>query len=142
MTLRMKTKYLLRIYDFCWSWMLKTQWRKLKQRAKLYLIIKQVFFCFFHVNKTKLCKTKNTKITKICKKYDIINRMPYTVFKCLLIIILINLFLLPIFPPSSHSIVVFFFSVGLLSLMWHSQQVMLGVKVSSVSWQELLRMSH
>jgi hypothetical protein len=46
----------------------------------------------------------------------------------------INLFLLPIFPPSSHSIVVFSFPVGISSLTRHSQQVLLGVEVSSVSW--------
>ena len=34
-----------------------------------------------------------------------------------------NLLLLPIFPPSSHSIVVFFVPVGLLFLLQHSQQV-------------------
>ena len=39
------------------------------------------------------------------------------------------LFLLPIFPPSSHSIVVFF-PVGLSSLMRHFQQVLWGVEVS------------
>ena len=45
----------------------------------------------------------------------------------------INLFLLPIFP-SSHSRDVFFFRVGLSSLTRHSQQILLGVEVSSVSW--------
>ena len=38
---------------------------------------------------------------------------------------IINLFLLPIFPPSSHPIVVFFFPIGLSSLS-HSQLVLLG----------------
>ena len=47
---------------------------------------------------------------------------------------LIYLFLLPIFPPSSYSIVVFFFLVGLSSITRHSQQVLSGVEVSSVSW--------
>ena len=45
-----------------------------------------------------------------------------------------NLFLLPIFPPSSHSIVVFFFPAGLSLLTRHSQQVLCGVEVSPVSW--------
>ena len=39
-----------------------------------------------------------------------------------------NLFLLPIFPPSSHSIVVFFFPAGLSLLSQNSQQVLLGVE--------------
>ena len=42
---------------------------------------------------------------------------------------LIYLFLLPIFPPSSYSIVVFFFLVGLSSITRHSQQVLSGVEV-------------
>ena len=45
----------------------------------------------------------------------------------------INLFLLPIFLPSSHSIVMFFFPVGFSSLKRHSQQALLGAEVSSVS---------
>jgi hypothetical protein len=45
-----------------------------------------------------------------------------------------NVFLVPIFPLLSHSIVVFFFPVGLLFLSQHSQPVFLGVEVSSVSW--------
>ena len=51
-----------------------------------------------------------------------------------LMFVRINLFLLPIFPPSSHSIVVSFFPVGLSSLSRHSQQVLFGDEVSSVSW--------
>ena len=45
----------------------------------------------------------------------------------------INLFLFPILPPSSHSIVVFFFPVGLSSLTQHLQQVIYGVEFSSVT---------
>ena len=40
----------------------------------------------------------------------------------------INLFSLPIFPPSSHSIVVFFFPLGLLSLMRTVENVALTTK--------------
>jgi hypothetical protein len=50
------------------------------------------------------------------------------------VLVRINLFLLPIFPQSSHSIVVFLFSVGLSLLSQHSQQVLLAVEVSSISW--------
>ena len=47
----------------------------------------------------------------------------------------IYLFLLPIFPLSSHSIFVFFFfSVGLSLFSQHSQQVLLFIEGSSVSW--------
>ena len=45
-----------------------------------------------------------------------------------------SIFLLPIFPPSSHSMVVFFFPVGLSMLSQHSQRVLLGVEVFSVPW--------
>ena len=38
------------------------------------------------------------------------------------------------FSTSFHSIVVVFFPVGLSSLTRHSQQVLWGVEVSSVSW--------
>ena len=44
----------------------------------------------------------------------------------------INLFLLPISPPSSHSIVMFFFSVRVSSLTRHFQRVLLDVEVSCV----------
>ena len=45
----------------------------------------------------------------------------------------INLSLLPTSPPSFHSIVVFYF-LGLSLLSQHSQQVLLGVGVSYISW--------
>ena len=48
----------------------------------------------------------------------------------------INLFLLPIFPTSSHSIVVFFLPVGFSLLKRHSQQVWIGQDLKSDCQQE------
>ena len=45
----------------------------------------------------------------------------------------INLFVLP-FPPSSHSILLFLFHLGLSSLKRRFKRVLLGGEVSSVSW--------
>ena len=53
-----------------------------------------------------------------------------------------NLFLLPIFPPSSHSIVVFFFPVGISSLTRHSQQVQQELRMSTAQARRQKKLQH
>ena len=91
-------------------------------KTKLFLLLYSFKLCMYRQPSNTVQSSENQHSSILIIKYEY--------FSCtnVKISVRINLFLLPIFPPLSHSIAVFFFPVGLSSLMQHSQQVLWVLK--------------